>query len=807
MSIRLFVTRLLVPLFVVALLIAPATPAEAFHGAHFTQCTNGADTDCLVSLKVGVNFEDPDNGSGLDLDVFLFFDVLQIQVIDADNNDDQDLGADFSDTEFELVIRTSDSFSPIVLIGTGVIDTWLWDDATKELTIVATPEASSFAFGPEDPSDSCNNPEPEDGRTPGQDYDLGGICEQADADFAAMLSLAAAGPSDVTELEDVGFTAGEIAMIQDFETAYTGGFVATDAQEFMFPDFNPFTQAVEFDLSAPHFTFAGAVNTGFFNVLLPEPLFTDLWAMTFDQNSPPSIGATADGSAVTLQVPEFVASRSGFPAGWLIKSNTITYSSPTISLAPGSSSSVTEPTQFDLSSGSTTPASTRLPVALPSTGEVTRQVTLQGTGATLVMPQGTMVTVGGELFTGTIEPATRVQGRPAGLRSAVSITASGGSAEADSLSATASAATLKASARSAQALGDDEVVFDPPVTITIVDTSAEAADSRVVRIAPDGSITDLAGTMTGRGVQAQITGLGTYGLATELDLARISSAPSISVALPVRLPSDGVIDFPTTLNGDSASISFASTAVTDASGEAFAGTLEAPAAATAPSGVGSVVEVATSDGTAVTFAPAATLTLTLPEGTSAREVAPVEVTSATATSCLAAIATDNVTTQEATTVEVGVAGTGTFGLAPPVTAEAALVARDWTAASGHHSQWAGQSAAPSLCAGQVAEVSVLLRNTGTTTWTAGRTAPLVLATNAPPGNMIAIDSGLVVAPLYDTRLATHEEASVAPGAVGTFSFKVKAPAEAGTHRINVRPVAEGLRWLEDEGIFLEILVR
>ena len=96
-----------------------------------------------------------------------------------------------------------------------------------------------------------------------------------------------------------------------------------------------------------------------------------------------------------------------------------------------------------------------------------------------------------------------------------------------------------------------------------------------------------------------------------------------------------------------------------------------------------------------------------------------------------------------------------------------------------------------------------LRNTGTTTWTAGGATPIVLAAR----DLTAIDSGLVTSPLYDTRLATHAEDSVAPGDVGTFAFKVRAPSTAGTHRISVRPVAEGLQWLEDEGIYLELIAR
>ena len=759
MIVRRWSASLLTTVFVVGLVAAGAAPAAAIgDDTNFPKCSAANDGNCIQSLTIGGTGVDPTDDSGADLNVFFSGGMLQIQLVDGTESgtaafDLADVGVTTS-TEVTIVLTVGNSFTPVMLIGSGVIDSWSWDDATNKLTITATPQAVSFTTG------TCN---------------ISADCADADFDFDAMLGLAA-DDADVSGISDPT----QQAQAEEFLTAYAGGYVATDAQTFSVPSYSSSTRAIQFDLGAPHLTATDALNTGFFNVFIPDAVLEDIWEISA---SSLSLNVTEDGTSVSGSLTHVTG---GYVDGWLFESGTISYSTPTIALKPASSSTDDEPTELDLSTSTGTgPTTTRLPVALPETGEFTREVTLQGSGATLEVPQGTTVTLGGVPFTGTIDPPTRVQGRPAGLRSAVQVTAT---------------ADEDAGAESVRALADDdEIVFDPPVTITIVDTSEEAANSRVVRIAPDGSITDLAGTMTGRGVQAQITGLGTYGLATELDLAEISSAPSVSVALPVVLPSDGVIDFPTTLNGDDASITFASgTAVTDASGEAFAGTLEAPAAAAAPSGTGSVVEVATGGGTKANFAPAATLTLTPPEGTAAGDVAAVEVTSATATSCLSG----TLTTEE-TAIEVPVTATGTFGLALPVTAAATSVARDWLAAEGLHSQWAGQSAAPSLCAGQVAEIAVRLRNTGTTTWTAGGATPIVLAAR----DLTAIDSGLVTSPLYDTRLATHAEDSVAPGDVGTFAFKVRAPATAGTHRISVRPVAEGLQWLEDEGIYLELIAR
>ena len=45
-----------------------------------------------------------------------------------------------------------------------------------------------------------------------------------------------------------------------------------------------------------------------------------------------------------------------------------------------------------------------------------------------------------------------------------------------------------------------------------------------------------------------------------------------------------------------------------------------------------------------------------------------------------------------------------------------------------------------------------------------------------------------------------------PGAVGTFVFEVRAPMTPGTYAINLRPVIDGVTWMEDQGVFLYVTV-
>ena len=123
---------------------------------------------------------------------------------------------------------------------------------------------------------------------------------------------------------------------------------------------------------------------------------------------------------------------------------------------------------------------------------------------------------------------------------------------------------------------------------------------------------------------------------------------------------------------------------------------------------------------------------------------------------------------------------------------------------GFHSAWVSQSPYPTLQPGQVsAPLSIVFRNTGTQTWTRG-----VLGQEARLG--INRDdtqwAALGVNWLSANRVAAQAEQSVAPGAVGTFTFQVRAPTAPGTYTLQLRPVIDGTVWMEDQGVFLLITV-
>ena len=70
------------------------------------------------------------------------------------------------------------------------------------------------------------------------------------------------------------------------------------------------------------------------------------------------------------------------------------------------------------------------------------------------------------------------------------------------------------------------------------------------------------------------------------------------------------------------------------------------------------------------------------------------------------------------------------------------------------------------------------------------------------GTIFSVDARMTEA----NRVAFQNEASVPPGGVGTFVFKVRAPMTPGVYAINLRPVIDAVTWMEDQGVFLYVTV-
>jgi hypothetical protein len=115
--------------------------------------------------------------------------------------------------------------------------------------------------------------------------------------------------------------------------------------------------------------------------------------------------------------------------------------------------------------------------------------------------------------------------------------------------------------------------------------------------------------------------------------------------------------------------------------------------------------------------------------------------------------------------------------------------------------WMSQSAYPVLEPGATGLVTVRFANTGTETWQVG--IPGKQMNIGVIGDSTAFaDLGITAGWLSANRPATTLERTVAPGGLGTFSFTVRAPSTPGAYRINLGLVVDGVRWLEDQGVYL-----
>jgi glucose/arabinose dehydrogenase len=128
-----------------------------------------------------------------------------------------------------------------------------------------------------------------------------------------------------------------------------------------------------------------------------------------------------------------------------------------------------------------------------------------------------------------------------------------------------------------------------------------------------------------------------------------------------------------------------------------------------------------------------------------------------------------------------------------------------TVDSGFHSKWVSESAWPTMDPGQTsAPVSVVFRNTGSRPWVKGDPGSQVnLGINGDDRSQSFLNAGW----LSPDRVAAQTEASVAPGQTATFTFQLKAPSAAGTYQLHLRPVIDGVTWLEDEGVFMALASR
>jgi len=147
------------------------------------------------------------------------------------------------------------------------------------------------------------------------------------------------------------------------------------------------------------------------------------------------------------------------------------------------------------------------------------------------------------------------------------------------------------------------------------------------------------------------------------------------------------------------------------------------------------------------------------------------------------------------------------GIPPPVATPTKL--------PGFHAAWYGQSGYMRLCPGGRAQATLAYYNSGSSGWVAGRMGEAAyLGTWASePGQdqpSIIGGDGQLGSPVTGwprfNRIAQQPAPYVGPGQVAWFQFNLQAPSLPGTYRLYVRPLIEGAAWLEDIGVFWQVLV-
>ena len=125
------------------------------------------------------------------------------------------------------------------------------------------------------------------------------------------------------------------------------------------------------------------------------------------------------------------------------------------------------------------------------------------------------------------------------------------------------------------------------------------------------------------------------------------------------------------------------------------------------------------------------------------------------------------------------------------------------AASALRSRWVSQSAPQVIGLGKVVTASFVFRNIGSAAWVRGSAAEARLGVVGDDTRLF--DLGMAVGWLAPNRLAVQAEDVVDVGELATFTFRLRGSV-TGLHHLAVRPVVDGVTWMDDEGAYLDILV-
>ncbi|MBI2448289.1 S8 family serine peptidase [Candidatus Microgenomates bacterium] len=120
----------------------------------------------------------------------------------------------------------------------------------------------------------------------------------------------------------------------------------------------------------------------------------------------------------------------------------------------------------------------------------------------------------------------------------------------------------------------------------------------------------------------------------------------------------------------------------------------------------------------------------------------------------------------------------------------------------YHAQYIRQSPYPIIDRNSVKTFWVEYKNTGSATWT---NSIVKLGTSDPQDRKSSFYTTGNSGWLGNNRVKLEQD-SVAPGEIGRFTFTAKAPNTIGVYYEYFRPVADGITWMEDWGVYWKIIV-
>ena len=121
----------------------------------------------------------------------------------------------------------------------------------------------------------------------------------------------------------------------------------------------------------------------------------------------------------------------------------------------------------------------------------------------------------------------------------------------------------------------------------------------------------------------------------------------------------------------------------------------------------------------------------------------------------------------------------------------------------YHAEFYAEAAYPSVPAGETAQWVIAFTNTGNVGWSVDGTGAR-LGTWNPQDAPSSLAASTWVA---SNRPAQQTTTFVGPGQQAWFVVNLTAPSLPGTYRLYVRPLIEGVTWLEDVGAYVDLVVR